>query len=282
MKHLKYKNILLFILILGLTISSCKPKQRIIYSTKPIEDKENNQLFSDIKSHTFDFSTLTSRLNLIVTNGTRSISSKASLRMVKDRAILISVQPLFGVEVLRFYIDPDSVVILDRMNKRYVEESITSLKEIYPVGFDFYTMQSILTNAPFVSGKSRVEDSDYRKFNYIQTSDFNYYLTSKDPESDIEYSFTVNGNDRITFTHLMQFNKQQSLQWTYDNFAELGNNTFPHKMNAVLSSKSKKINAEFLFSEIVTDEPVQIISQVPDSYRKASLEEILKIISSEL
>lgn len=282
MKNVNYKNILIFCFILGLAVTACKPKQRIIYSTKPIEDKENNQLFSDINTNSFDFNTFSSRLNLIVTNGTRSISSKANIRMVKDSAIQISVQPLFGVEVLRFYIDPDSVVVLDRMNKRYVEESITSLKELYPVGFDFYTMQSILTNAPFVSGKSRVEDSDYRKFNYIQTSDLNYYLTSKDPESDIEYSFTVNGNDRITFTHLMQFKKQQSLQWTYDNFAVLGKNSFPHKMNAIISSKSRKINAEFLFSEIVTNEPVQITSQVPSSYRKTSIEEILKIMSSEL
>lgn len=281
MKRVKYKNILIICVLVGLAIVACKPKQRIVYSTKPVEDKENNQLFSDINTNSFDFNTFSSRLNMSLTSGTRSLSSRANIRMIKDSAIQISVQPLFGVEVLRLYIDPDSVVILDRMNKRYVEESLNSLKEQYPVGFDFYTMQSILTNSPFVSGKSSVEDSDFRKFNITQTSDLNYYLTSKDPVSDIEYSFTVNGNDRITFTHLMQYEKQQSLQWTYDNFAVLGTNSFPHKMNATISSKSRKIDAEFLFSEIVTNVPVQVTSQVPDSYRKASMDEILKIISSE-
>ncbi|MDD4777764.1 MAG: DUF4292 domain-containing protein [Fermentimonas sp.] len=281
MKRFKNKNILIVCVIVGLAIASCKPRQRIVYSTKPVEDKENNQLFSDINTNSFDFNTFSSRLNMSLSSGTRSLSSKANIRMIRDSAIQISVQPLFGVEVLRFYIDPDSVVILDRMNKRYVEESLNSLKEKYPVGFDFYTMQSILTNSPFVSGKSRVEDSDYRKFNITQTSDLNYYLTSKDPESDIEYSFTVNGDDRITFTHLMQYEKQQSLQWTYDNFAVLGTNSFPHKMNATISSKSRKIDAEFLFSEIVTNQPVQVTSEVPGSYRKATIDEILKIISTE-
>lgn len=79
----------------------------------------------------------------------------------------------------------------------------------------------------------------------------------------------------------MQYKKQQSLQWAYDNFAILGNNSFPHKMNAVITSKSRKIDAEFLFSEIVTNVPVQITSQVPESYSKTSLDEILKIIASE-
>jgi hypothetical protein len=216
-----YKNIIIFSFLVLIAVTACKPKQRIIYSTKPVEDKENNQLFSDINTNTFDFNTFSSRLNMSLTSGTRSVSSRANLRIIKDSAILISVQPLFGVEVVRLYIDPNNILILDRMNKRYVKESLISLKEKYPVGFDFYTLQSILTNSPFVSGKSSVEDSDYRKFNIIQTSDLNYYLTSKDPESDIEYSFTVNGNDRITFTHLMQYKKQQSLQWAYDNFAIL-------------------------------------------------------------
>lgn len=281
MKRVNYKNILFLSILLGLIITGCKSKQRIIYSTQPVENKENNQLFSDINNNSFDFDTFSSRLNMHITSGTRSLSSRANIRMVKDSAIQISVQPLFGVEVLRFYIDPDYVVILDRMNKRYVEESINTLKNHYPIGFDFYTMQSILTNAPFVSGKSKVEDSDYMKFNYIQTSDLNYYITSKDSESDIEYSFTVNADDRITFTHLMQYETQQSLQWAYGNFAIEGSNSFPHKMNATISSNSKKIDAEFLFSEIVTNEPIQISSQVPDSYSKTSIAEIIKIMTSE-
>ncbi len=281
MKHIKYKNILIICVLLGMMVTACKSRQRLIDSTKHVENKENNQLFSDINTSTFDFNTFSSRLNLNLTNGTRSISSKANIRMVKDSAIQISVQPLFGVEVIRFYIDPNYVIILDRMNKRYVAESLDSLKEQYPVGFDFYTMQSILTNAPFVSGKRKVEDSDYQKFKYSQTSDLNYYLSSKDPESNIEYSFTINGNDRITFTHLMLYEKQQSLQWAYYNFAVLGKSSFPHKMNATISSKSRKIDAMFLFSDIVTNEPVQITPEVPESYKRTSLQEILKIISSK-
>ena len=107
MKHIKYKNILIICVLLGMMVTACKSRQRLIDSTKHVENKENNQLFSDINTSTFDFNTFSSRLNLNLTNGTRSISSKANIRMVKDSAIQISVQPLFGVEVIRFYIDPN-------------------------------------------------------------------------------------------------------------------------------------------------------------------------------
>jgi len=282
MKIPTYIYYIITILLFGAAIISCKPKQKIVYSTTPVEEKTNSDLFNDIITSSVDYKTLSSRLNLNVTSGTRTLSSKATLRMIRDEAIQISIQPLFGVEMFRFYIDPDKVVLLDRMNKRYVEESIVSLKENYPVGFDFYTMQSMLTNAPFVSGKKSADSIDYRLFKITQTSDLNYYLISEDHESDLEYSFTVNGDDRITFTHIMHHENKQSLQWSYDNFAIISESIFPHRMVATLITKSRKLNTELVFSGItINEEPLNISMNIPNGYRKAPIAEILKIIAPD-
>jgi len=282
MKIPTYIYYIITILLFGAAIISCKPKQKIVYSTTPVEEKTNSDLFNDIITSSVDYKTLSSRLNLNVTSGTRTLSSKATLRMIRDEAIQISIQPLFGVEMFRFYIDPDKVVLLDRMNKRYVEVSIDSLKENYPVGFDFYTMQSMLTNAPFVSGKKSADSIDYRLFKITQTSDLNYYLISEDHESDLEYSFTVNGDDRITFTHIMHHENKQSLQWSYDNFAIISESIFPHRMVATLITKSRKLNTELVFSGItINEEPLNISMNIPNGYRKAPIAEILKIIAPD-
>jgi len=279
MNNMRYKQILFICLLSGFAFTACKPKQQIVYSVSPVEDKTHNELFSDIINHEFQFTTFAAKLNMNLSNGSKSLSSKANIRIIKDNALQISVQPLFGVEMLRFYMNPDTVMVVDRMNKRYVVEPITSLKEMYPVGFDFYTMQSVFTNALFVSGKERPELPDYRKFQYARTSDQCYYITSKDAESGIDYSFTVNGDDRITFTHLMQPQKKQSLQWGYHNFIVLNNLIFPSKMNITLSSPSRKIDAELLFSDIATNEPIQLTMNVPGGYTRTSIDEILKIFS---
>src|SRR5690554_4445626 len=199
MKHLANKILFLLFLSIMLLLTACKSRQQYIYSTTPVEDKEYNELFHDIIESEFSYQTFAAKLNMNLTTGKRSLSSKANIRIVKDNALQISIQPLFGVEMFRLFINPDTVMFLDRMNKRYVMESIASLKENYPVGFDFYTMQSVFTNALFVSGKESVEIADFRKFTYSRTSDQYYYITSKDVTSGIDYSFTVNGDDRITF-----------------------------------------------------------------------------------
>ncbi len=277
----KYRYLIVFCCFLAVVITSCKQKQKIVYSTTPIVEKDNSELFNDIVQSSISYNSLSSKLNMVVTTGSRSLSSRASLRIVKDDAIQISIQPLFGVEMFRFYIDPDSIVLLDRMNKRYVKESITTLKEQYPIGFDFYTMQSIITNSIFVSGKHNAEISDYKLFKYDQTSDRSHYLNAVDDKSDIEYSFTVNGDDRITFTHLMQHQKMLSLQWSYSNFARINNATlFPLKMSALITSKSRKIDTELHFSDVVVDDAISLSINVPSGYNRTSIAEIFKIITS--
>ena len=276
----RYNRFLFLLLFAAILLTACRSRQQYIYSTTPVEDKTHNELFRDIISSEFSFRTFTAKLNMSLTAGKKSLSSRANIRIVKDDALQISIQPLFGVEMFRILINPDTVIFLDRMNKRYVREPVAALKERYPVGFDFYTMQSVFTNALFVSGKEQVDATDYRKFRYIRTSDQNYHLSAEDPASGIDYAFTVNGDDRIIFTHLLQPEKKHSLQWGYNNFALLNDISFPHKMQITLSSASRKVDAELLFSDVVTDQPVELNMHVPDGYTRTSIDEILKFLSS--
>src|SRR5690554_763173 len=102
---IKYSLSLLLLLVVG--VYSCKPKERIIQAETELEDKTNSELFNDVLQKGLHFSTFSSRLNLTVSMGTKTISSKGNLRIVKDEAIQLSVQPLFGIEMFRLYVEPD-------------------------------------------------------------------------------------------------------------------------------------------------------------------------------
>ncbi len=271
--------LILFFILLGFVFTGCKAKHKVIHSTTPTTEKSNEVLFGDVLNENISYNTFSARLNVSLSSGTRSLSSRATIRIVKDNALQVSVQPLFGVEMFRLHVDPDSVVVLDRMNKRYMKESIATLKEFYPVGFDYYTLQSVFTNSLFVSNKKSVVRNDYRRFAYTRTTDKNYFLTTDDPESGIEYSFTVNGDDRIIFTHLAHPSNEYSLQWSYGDFILLEGGVFPHKMNTSIALSERRINTDFLFSDIVINEPMKLSMQVPDSYSRASIEQIMKIIA---
>lgn len=270
---------LLCISVIVLGLHSCKSKRQMI-AAAPVEEKVDVDLFTDILDNQFNFKTFSSKLNLNLSSGTKSLSSKASLRIVKDKAIQLSIQPLFGVEMLRVYADRDSLVLLDRMNKRYVKESIEDVKRVYPVGFDFKTLQSLLTNQVFVSGQTDVIYSDYKKFSTGLVSDMHYLLRSVDKESGIEYSFTIDGNDRIALTCLTEPKDNYSMNWKYDDFVMEARKAFPRKMDVALASTKRRVNVGLEFSGITLDEDFDLQVSIPGSYTRAAISDIVKILTN--
>ena len=277
--NFKHIIILFFASILFLVLYSCKSKRQVVTSA-PLEHKVDADLFSDVLNSQLNFKTFSSRLNLNLSSGTKSLSSKASLRIVKDKAIQLSVQPLFGVEMLRLYADTDSLVLLDRMNKRYVRESIKDVKKIYPVGFEYKTLQSLLTNHIFVSGQNDVIYADYDKFLSGRASDMYYLLKSVDDESGIEYSFEIDGNDRIASTRLFEPKENYSMDWRYGNFVKETYKAFPHKMEVALASEKRKVNVGLEFSGITLDENFDLQISIPRTYTRASISDIVKILTN--
>lgn len=275
-RQLKYLVSLLLLLIVG--IYSCKPKERIIQAQAALEDKTESELFEDIMHKGLEFNTFSSKLNMTFFTGIKTISSKGNLRIINNEAIMLSVQPLFGIEMFRLYVEPDYLIILDRMNKRYVKESFQELKEKNPIGFNFYSLQSLFTNCLFIPEQNDISLQDYSKFKYSASMD-NYHLSARDKKSKIDYSFSVNGNDQITLTQLYLPKKGYSLQWNYDQFSLMRNLFFPHEMKISASTQKLKLDTSFSLSDINLNQPLTLETSIPGSYTKAEISEVLQMFS---
>ena len=281
---MKYRSNKILVLLLTsamlFALYSCKSKKQALGTYAPVVEKMNAQLFSDILSNSFEYSTFSSKLNLNISSGKSSISSKANIRIIKDNTIQLSIQPLFGVEMFRVHITPDTFILLDRMNKQYVQESISDLKKRYPVGFDFETLQALFSNNIFVSGKQNIEISDFNRFQIQKASNTHYLLKAKDELSDINYSFTVDGNDKVGVSYLIEPEKKYSLQWKYSNFEMVEDKLFPSKMDVSVETPSRKMAVDIDFSDIKKDEQFTLSMNIPAGYSKKRFDEVLRILIS--
>ena len=274
----KYIGALLLLLFIG--VYSCKPKQRIVQADTELEDKSSSDLFEDVLYKDIQYSTFSSKLNMNISTGKKTLNSKGSLRIIHNEAIQVSVQPLFGIEMFRLYVEPDYIIILDRMNKRYVKESFDDIKGQSPIGFNFYTLQSLFTNSLFIPDQSIVSKRDYKKFKYSQNAD-NYLLSARDKKSEIDYSFFVNGNDQITTTELYMTSKNYSLAWQYDQFTLLKNLFFPHEMKIAASTQKTKLDTSISLSAISLNDTLTLNNSVPSSYTRVELKEVLKMLADK-
>lgn len=277
-KLLKYSAILMILLLVGM--NACKPKKMITQADSLLEDKTHSELFKDILYREVSFSTFSSKLNMTISTGTKTISSKGSLRIVKDEAIQVSVQPLFGIEMFRLFVEPSYLIVLDRMNKRYVKESFHDIQDGNSIGFDFYTLQSLFTNSLFIPEQMDVSMNDYRKFKYSVTPE-NYNLSARDNRSKVDYAFSVNGNDQITLTQLFLPEKAYSLQWNYNQFALMKELFFPHEMKIIASTDKRKLDTSIYLSDINLNDPLTLETSIPGSYVKVELSEVLKMFSDK-
>lgn len=279
---IRKKHTLLFIISIisiGAIMQSCNTKKGIVSATA-VEAKVAEDLFVDILDNQFDFNTFSSKLNINLSFGTRSLSSKSNLKIIKDQVLQLSIQPLFGVEMIRLYVDNSEVVILDRMNKRYIKEPISKFMEEYPMGFDLSTIQALLTNRVFVSGKSEIEYNDYKSFSTNKFSDHLYSIEAVDKKSGIEYRFAINSNDNVANTIMNMSNNKYKVSWAYDEFIRNNNNNklFPHKMNIEMSTPKRKSNIGLEFSGIVLNEELNLEMSIPNGYTQASISDVVKIL----
>lgn len=271
-RHASYFTIILATLLLGL--SSCRSSKNAVSGAGELTSKNKTELVNDVLQNNIDFKTLSGKVTLELKSGKKSQKVGAQVKIIKDEVIQISIRPsflIFGAEVFRITITPDSLVILDRINKQYTIESTNNLQE--RVHFNFYNMQALLTNSIFVPEQKTISKKDVEKFAVSKTKDV-YMLGLVNKKTT--YNFAVDGADRIVSTLIFDQNKN-TIQWTYDKFVQSGGYTYPSQMVAQIELKDRRMDVGLELPSLEFNGEVTIDQSISKSYKKVSLAEILKI-----
>src|SRR5690606_29317761 len=75
----------------------------------------------------------------------QSIAFSAKVRISRDSIIWISVSPALGIEALRVMATPDSVFMMNKIDRTYYAGDYQYLKELLKADVDFQMFQGILT-----------------------------------------------------------------------------------------------------------------------------------------
>ena len=92
---------------------------------------------------------LTAKMSLALDISGKTIKVSGTMRVKKGEVVQLSVAPLLGIEVARAEISPNGVLVIDRMNKRYVRVSFDELQELTNAQLDFYSLQALFLNEIF-------------------------------------------------------------------------------------------------------------------------------------
>ena len=272
-KRISY--LLMTVLMVAL-LASCSATKSI-KTSHSIEGMTEKEFVEHVIDNAGGWHALTAKMALSVDLGKGTTKVNGTLRIKKGEVIQMSIAPFLGIEVARAEISPDGILVIDRMNKRYVEVSFAEVEALAKADLDFHTLQALFLNELFLPGKGDLTARDASSFrvepetegvwlNVKRAKRFGYHFLTEAPEALLKESYIgLNGTP-------------YGLRWKYDDFRALGRKQFPVDMKLAFEGGKKPVKAAMALSRLSTNGDWEAHTEVSKKYEKVELEEILKIL----
>lgn len=277
-KHF-YTAGLWFGLLLLLILGGCKSSKKV-GTVATGTAKVHQVFFQAMEEQALHYQTLTARLGVEINLPNFQVNStRVDLKMVKDSAFQLSVQPLLGIELFRIEVSRDSIKVLDRMNKRYLAENYESLRSQTPIAFNFYSLQALFTNHLFLPGEQMVNESLYSRFRLDQTGS-TALIQVKDPIG-LRYTFEADGEEKLLATEITDPKRQYRLRWGYADFRMVEKQIFPQLMTVeAFKEGNAEGNIQWGFTRMRLDEPVKLDFVIPAKYTRITFEQLVRTLKN--
>ena len=269
-------HILPFLLVIGLfLLNSCKTSKAPGTSRKA-NTKALDEFVASMQEQEVQFHTLSARLSIDLNTADKSIGSRVEMKLVKDSALQLSVQPFLGIEMFRIELSTDSIKLLDRMNRRYFAENYAGFRGQLPIDFNFYNLQALFLNQLFLPGEKEVDDFLYNHFKLDREG----MITSLHTEDrmDLHYLFKADNEEKLLSTRISDKIDRYALLWQYADFQVTeGQKLFPQRMEVSLLEEGKsKGGMSIYYSRMQWNKALKMEFQIPSKYKRVTLDQILK------
>ena len=276
------KRIIIPLFLIALLLTGCSTSRNALRNTV-IGGLSGTEYMEKVIEWTPQRENLTARTRVQLNMGSESssVSVNANMRIRRGELIRLSVAPVLGIEVARMDITPKGVLVIDRMNRRYVEIGFAEVADILKVEVDFNALQSLFLNEIFLPGRESLTVEDAVKFD-LSEQDGRAHLQVRDTRSqmkDSRYSFFTSATDgRLEETVISLKDLPYALHCRYTDFTMVGSDVFPQSIELTPEGTQKKYSLGLKLSRIGTDSGWDAKSEVPAKYRKMTVQEVIQMI----
>lgn len=263
---------LLFIFVVMILLASCRStkqittviakKDSVVVVVNP-EDSDSAKsvraMLSRIKEKKIKFNTFSSKVNVEYNDDkNRRLDFNAFIRMKKDSAIWVSIIAAFNIEAFRVMITPDSLIILDKINRTTQKRSLAYLEKITKVPFDYKTLEDLILGNPVYLANSVVSYADQEEKVSLSTLGdvFKHYITVG--KSDLNVMFSKLDDVDVT--------RSRTANLAYSNYIASGPWMFSGVRKITLSEKTK-LDVNLEFKQVEFDIPLTFPFAVPKNFK---------------
>lgn len=219
---------------------------------------------------------LTAKVKVTVSNGKKTISTSGTLRMKKNDVVQISlVDPIIGIaEVGRMEFTKDKMLVIDRVNRRYVSVAYNNIGFLKNAKVDFYALQALFWNEIFEPGKKEPEEKAFSLKKNRNTVNLNY------SDSMLAYDFETSLDDARLHKTSVDDNgvKKYCLSCSYSDFTDFEGGMFPKNIKLTFNGGKETMSLSMQLSSLRNESGWLARTTVPSKYSSVKPEDILKML----
>ncbi|WP_255069700.1 DUF4292 domain-containing protein [Lacihabitans sp. LS3-19] len=237
--------------ILGSTVSdSVVVKIDTVAITEPLKTEK---VYFETEDVDFEKLKIKSKITLKTEKINQTIP--ATIHVKKDSVIWISIA--MGLEAARVSINPDTLFLLDRLNRNYYKVSFVELSKQFDFEIDFKMIQSLLVgNLPVALDTNDV---------YFKKNEFNSIIQSRNDVS-IENRFDLNKN-KLYYIEAEDKKTETKLNIDYKSFIIEDNKLVPTIISLLILGKNEaKIEFEHTKFDFL-DRNIRFPFNIPKGYK---------------
>lgn len=261
MKKNILSSLLLALVVLGV---GCKPKKVIVATPPPSQEKVEAQPdkkqdnLNLLKSKDLPFNTLAlkGKTKLDINGDENNVTM--NIRIQKDKKIWAIVTAAGGiVEVARAIITPDSLLLLNKLEKTYTKKPFSFMQNFTNKQVSFGLLQAIL------SGNTIPE---FMTMNSALVQENGVWALNGNND-DLAYRVLFNTLLKPAENTINDAKAAQAIKVVYGKYTPINNALFPSSVKINTLSGNKKINLEIEFTKIESNVPVEFPFTVPKSFQ---------------
>ena len=231
------------------------------------------------KFYQADWSSFKSGGSAKLGGGGKSMNSSMQMRMQRGKAIYVSMRPVMGIEVAKMVIANDSILLVDKVHKRYVLEKASLLTNGIPVTIE--NLQDIFLGRAFELGKGSLNQNLRQDFTAESTADGKVLLKPVSQYKGFDYSFYYDKQSNILSLNVKPSNGSSS---TYSvSYGEVSGTVAGKVAGTVNVStviNGKAFNLSLEYKDIKFNETFTIDTKTPTKYTRIEGKDIMSLFST--
>lgn len=205
-----------------------------------------------------DFNTFSAKVKIDYESQEEKDGGTAHIRLQKDKMLWVSLTGPLGVEGFRMLVTPDSVTLMNKLNKTVQYRTIEYLQELTDIPFDFATLQDLIVGNPIFTSSQVVS--------YKNTGDQLLVLIVGDLYKNL---LTLDNRDfKILKSKLDDVNviRNRTCDITYSDYENAAGFPFATKRVITVSEKGK-LEVQMDFKQYSFNPSLTFPFNVPKNYK---------------